>query len=68
MIMDIVGETLGELIAKERDATTAAIRDQVRELKIEATSLRSEVIELRTQLALERGKVVEMPSPLRRVN
>jgi hypothetical protein len=70
MVMDIVGECLGELLAKERDATMAAMRDQVRELKIETTSLRSEVIELRTQLALERAKPADLPSPLssRRVN
>jgi hypothetical protein len=69
MTMDIVGECFGELLAKEREAAAATIRDQVRELKIEATSLRSEVIELRTLLALERGKAVDLPSPFaRRVN
>jgi hypothetical protein len=70
MVMDIVGECVGELLAKEREATAAAIRDQVRELKIEATSLRAEVIELRTLLALERGKVVDQTtsSTARRVN
>ena len=63
MIMDIVGETLGELIAKERKKR----EEEIRELQIETTSLRSEVIELRTQLALERSKVVDMP-PLPRRN
>jgi hypothetical protein len=66
-LVEGIGEGLAQLLADEREATTAAIRDQVRELKIETTSLRSEVIELRTQLALERGKVVD-PLPRRSLN
>ena len=68
-LVEGIGEGLAQMLADEREATMAAVRDQIRELKIEATSLRAEMIELRTLLALERGKVVDMPSPLRsRVN
>lgn len=68
-LVEGLGEGLAQLLADERKSTMAAVRDQVRELKVEATSLRAEILELRTLLALERGKVVDMPSPLRsRVN
>jgi hypothetical protein len=62
------GEGIAKLLADERDAMMAAVRDQLRELKIEATSLRSEVIELRAQVAVERGKSVDLPALPRRVN
>jgi hypothetical protein len=62
MVMDIVGECLGELLAKERDATTAALRDQVRELK-------TEIAELRSDYARARSSVVDQPAlPRRSVN
>ena len=64
-LVEGLGEGLAQLLADERESTMAAVRDQVRELKVEATSLRAEILELRTLLALERGKVVDMPSPLR---
>ena len=54
MVMDIVGECLGELLAKERDATMAALRDQVRELKVE-------IAELRSDHARARSSVVDLP-------
>jgi hypothetical protein len=71
MIMDITGEALGELLAKERkkrEDTIRKVREELRELKLECAKLASESAALREALAADRGKVVEMPSPLRRVN
>ena len=63
------GEAIAKLLADEREATMRTMRDQVREFKIETTSLRSEVVELRTQLALDSGRVVDLlASPPRNVN
>jgi hypothetical protein len=73
MVLDVVGEYLGELIAKERrkrEDVMREIREEIRELRIECAKLGSESAALREALATDRGKVVDLPSPLssQRVN
>jgi hypothetical protein len=61
-----LGEQTGKLLVRERRDVMKALREELRELKIECAKLGSESAELRRELALDRGKVVDLPSPLRR--
>ena len=67
MVLDVVGEYLGEFIARERKKREE-MRDEIRELRVQCARLGSESAELRVQLAqlaVDRSsKVVDLPSPL----
>jgi hypothetical protein len=55
------GEGIAKLLADEREATSRAIRDEIRDLKIEIAKLGSEAAELRAALAGNRSRVVDLP-------
>jgi hypothetical protein len=55
------GEGIAKLLADAREATSRAIRDEIRDLKIEIAKLGSEAAELRAALAGDRSRVVDLP-------
>ena len=57
-----LSEPLGELLAAQRADTLKAMREEVRDLKIEAAKLGSQVAELRAQLVIDRSHVIDLPA------
>jgi hypothetical protein len=65
LVAEIVGESIAQLLAEARKDTMKAMREELRELRLETARLNSESVELRRAIALERGTTIDLPSPLR---
>jgi hypothetical protein len=70
LMVEIVGQALGELIAKRRKEARAELQAEVNRLNREVEQLRDLIIELRRDLRADRAQIIDLPSPLqpRRVN
>ncbi len=65
LVLDAVGEAIGQLLEGERKATTV-LANELHDVKLEAAKLGNEVATLREALAVERAAVLDLPSPLSR--
>jgi hypothetical protein len=61
LMIDEVAAAAADLLARERRATMATLRDEIRDLKFEVAKLGSEVAELH---AAATGKPTELANPL----
>jgi hypothetical protein len=69
LLLEVIGDEVGKSLAEVREETLSALRDEIRELKIECAKLGSEVAELRSVIAAERsGKVIDLPNWKRSAN
>ena len=63
LILESVGEAIGEMLAEQHKASKNALQDEVRELKIEICELQTTLCELRQVIAQER-KIPQLTSSL----
>ena len=63
LILESVGEAIGEMLAEQHKASKNALQDVVRELKIEICELQTTLCELRQVIAQER-KIPQLTSSL----
>ena len=67
LILEAVGEAIGDLLAEQHQKAKTALQDEVRELKIEICELQTTLCELRQVIAQERKQLDLSPQLARTV-